>query len=64
MMRETMTGGKLKAEWLFMDAKHNRVKGKGLPLKTMSLSIYHPMLQKVVWLVRMDCELLERHVDN
>ena len=56
LMRETMAGGKLEEEWIFMDAKHNRVKGKGLPLKTMGLSTYHPLLQKVVWLVRMDCE--------
>ena len=48
-MRETMAGGKLEAEWFFMDAKHNRVKGKLRALQIMGLSIYHPSLPQKLY---------------
>ena len=51
-----MHGGPLEKEWVFFDGKHNRVKTNSRPLKTISISMYHPMMKKIVWLVRMDCE--------
>ena len=43
-------------EYVYVDFKENRIKGKGKNLKTLGLSVYHVILKKVVWLVRMDCE--------
>ena len=56
IMREMLEKGSMEEEWVFIDAKHNRVRGKGKFMKTLGISTYHGLLKKVVWLARLDCE--------
>ena len=56
LLREMMEGGNMTTEWAFMDSKHNRVETNGPKLKTLGISTFHPLVKKMEWLVRMDCQ--------